>query len=171
MEAVGIDYYLHLLERTVREQKGEMAVEVKSKINLNVNIRIPDDYLPQTNLRLTMYKRISSMESIEDIERIRNEIEDRFGPLPLPVQNLLQYGVIKILAQKLRIKSIDRVGQKAVLKFYPTTTVDLARMSALLENHDGSINPDGVMHIKLSSPDDQDFLNETNSILMELSGM
>jgi transcription-repair coupling factor (superfamily II helicase) len=171
MEAVGIDYYLHLLERTVREQKGEMAAEVKSKINLNVNIRIPDDYLPQTNLRLTLYKRISSMDSIEDIERVRNEIKDRFGPLPLPVQNLLQYGIIKILAQKIRIKSIDRVGQKVVFKFYPTTTVDLARMTSLLENHDGSITPDGVMHVELSSSDEQDFLNETNSILMELSGM
>jgi transcription-repair coupling factor (superfamily II helicase) len=87
------------------------------------------------------------------------------------VQNLLQYGVIKILAQKIRAKSIDRVGQKIVFKFYPTTTVDLARMTSILEDHDGSITPDGVMHVKLSSSDEKDFLNETKSILMELSGM
>jgi transcription-repair coupling factor (superfamily II helicase) len=144
---------------------------VKSEINLKVNIRIPDDYLPQTNLRLNLYKRISSMETIEDIAKIRKEIEDRFGPLPHPVQNLVRYGVIKILAQRSRIKAIDRVGQKIMFKFYPTTTVDLARMTALLDKYDGSITPQGVMNVILPSADEGDLLIETNSILKELSGM
>ena len=171
MEAVGFDYYMHLLERTVKEQTGELASEVKSEINLKVNIRIPDDYLPQTNLRLNLYKRISSMETIEDIAKIRKEIEDRFGPLPHPVQNLVRYGVIKILAQRIRIKAIDRVGQKIMFKFYPTTTVDLVRMTALLDKYDGSITPQGVMNVILPSADEEDLLIETNSILKELSGM
>ena len=76
MEAVGFDYYMHLLEQTVKEQKGELPESVKSKINLNVNIRIPEDYLPQTNLRLNLYKRISSIKTIADVEKIRTEIKD-----------------------------------------------------------------------------------------------
>jgi transcription-repair coupling factor (superfamily II helicase) len=171
MEAVGFDYYMHLLEQTLKEQKGEQADEVKSEINLKVNIRIPDDYLPQTNLRLNLYKRISSVESSADIERIRKEMKDRFGSLPLSVQNLLRYGIVKFLAQKIRIKSIDRIEQKIVFKFFPTSTVNLARMTALLERYDGSITPQGVMNILLSSSDETNILIETISVLKELSGM
>jgi transcription-repair coupling factor (superfamily II helicase) len=171
MEAVGFDYYMHLLEQTVKEQKGEQADEVKSEINLKVNILIPEDYLPQTNLRLNLYKRISSVETIEDIEKIRKEIVDRFGLLPPPVQNLIRYGIIKFLSQKNRIKTIDRVGQKIVFTFFPTTTIDLSLMTHLLEKHGGSITPQGVMTIVLSSTDEANIMIETISFLKELSGM
>ena len=171
MEAIGFDYYMHLLEQTVKELKGEQADEVKTEINLKVNIRIPDDYLPQTNLRLNLYKRISSVETIEDMEKIRTEIIDRFGPLPQPVQTLVRFGIIKFLSQEIRIKTIDRVGQKIVFKFFPTSTIDLVRMTGVLEKHDGSITPQGVMTIMLPSSDDVNIMIETISFLKELSGM
>jgi transcription-repair coupling factor (superfamily II helicase) len=144
---------------------------VKTEINLKVNIRIPDDYLPQTNLRLNLYKRISSVETIEDMEKIRTEIIDRFGPLPQPVQTLVRFGIIKFLSQEIRIKTIDRVGQKIVFKFFPTSTIDLVRMTGVLEKHNGSITPQGVMTIMLPSSDDANIMIETISFLKELSGM
>jgi transcription-repair coupling factor (superfamily II helicase) len=171
MEAIGFDYYMHLLEQTVKEQKGEQAAEEKSTINLKVTIRIPEDYLPQTNLRLNLYKRISSVEAMAEIEKIRNEMKDRFGPLPQSVQNLVRYGMIKFLAQRIKIKAIDRVGQKVVFKFFPTTTVDLARMAALFENYDGSVTPEGVLNISLPSANEAETMIETISILKELSSM
>jgi transcription-repair coupling factor (superfamily II helicase) len=171
MEAVGFDYYMHLLEQTVKEQKGEHADEVKSEINLKVNIRIPEDYLPQTNLRLNLYKRISSVETIKDIDPIRREIIDRFGPLPEPVENLLRYGIVKFLSQKIRIQTIDRVGQKIVFKFFPSTTIDLGRMTDVLEKREGSVTPQGVMTIMLSPSDESAIMIETISFLKELSGM
>ncbi|UCE43051.1 MAG: transcription-repair coupling factor [Candidatus Aminicenantes bacterium] len=171
MEAVGFDYYMYLLEKTAKELKGERTDEVKTAIHLKVNIRIPDDYLPQTNLRLNLYKRISSIEAVEDMEKIHKEIIDRFGPLPQPVQNLMRYGVIKFLSQKISIKNIDRVGQKIVFTFFPTTTVDLVCLTDLLEKYDGSITPQGVMTIRLPSSDDASIMSETISFLKELSGM
>ena len=82
MEAVGFDYFMHLLEQTIRELKGEAVEEVKTEINLKVDIQIPEDYLPQINLRLNLYKRISSAESLDEIAAIEEEIPDRFGPPP-----------------------------------------------------------------------------------------
>jgi transcription-repair coupling factor (superfamily II helicase) len=171
MQAVGFDYYMHLLEQTVKELKGEKADEVKTEIHLKVDIRIPEEYLPQTNLRLNLYKRISSVDTIEDMDKIKKEIFDRYGPLPPSVQNLVRYGVIKCLSQKLRIKSIDRVGKKIAFTLFPTTQIDLARLTALLEKQKGSITPQGVMTIRLSSSDDEPILSETISFLKELSGM
>ena len=96
---------------------------------------------------------------------------DRFRSLPLSVQNLLRYGIIKFLAQKIRIKSIDRIEQKMVFKFFPTTKVNLPRMTALLEKCDGSVTPQGVMNILLPSSDETKIMIETISVLKELSGM
>jgi len=171
MEAVGFDYYLHLMEKAIKELKGELVEEVKSEINLRVNIRIPESYLPQTNLRLNLYKRISSIERLEDVDRIRKEIEDRYGPLLPSVENLLRYGLIKFLAHRVRIRAIDRIGQKIVIKFFPNSTVDLGRMTELLKKHSGSITPQGVMSIRLPSEDEAETMCETIFVLKELSGM
>jgi transcription-repair coupling factor (superfamily II helicase) len=151
MEAVGFDYYMYLLEKTVRELKGERQEDRKTQINLSVNIRIPEEFLPQMNLRLNLYKRISSAESVEEIENIKKEINDRYGRLPECVNNLISYGVIKHLARRLNIKSIDRIGKKVIIKFFPDPDVDLARMTEVMKNHGGSITPEGVMSCMLSS--------------------
>ena len=123
MEAVGFDYYIQLLEQTIRELKGEAVEEVKSEIHLKVDIQIPEDYLPQMNLRLNLYKRISSAESLDEIQGIEEEVRDRFGPLPPSLLNLCQVGRIKFLAQKLKIQAVDRVDDRLVLKFLPSTAV------------------------------------------------
>jgi len=168
LQAVGFDYYLQLLDQTIKELKGERMEEVKSEINLKVDIRIPEDYLPQVNLRLNLYKRISSFEDLEEAGRIRKEIEDRFGSPPPSVENLVRYGIIKFLAQKLKIKAIDRIGNRIIFKFVPTSSADLTRLTLLLKNYSGSLTPQGVMTIHLCPSGEAGILDETISILKEL---
>ncbi|MFC2156595.1 transcription-repair coupling factor [Acidobacteriota bacterium] len=171
MEAVGFDYYMHLLDRTVRELKGEDVEEVKTEINLKVDVKIPETFLPQINLRLNLYKRISSAENIEEIEQIRQEIEDRYGLLPESVGNLLRYGIVKFLAHRLKIKGIDRIGPKIVFDFYPGSRADLSRLPPLLNKYRGTMTPQGVMSLSLSSEGEGNILDETIFILKELSDM
>jgi transcription-repair coupling factor (superfamily II helicase) len=161
---------MHLLDQAIREQKGEVVEEVKTEINLKADIRVPEDYLPQVNLRLNLYKRLSSIEDLGEIDRIRGEIRDRFGDLPASVGNLMRYGAIKFLAVRLRIESLDRAGDRLVFKFEPTTGVDLARVPALLKKHHGSMTPLGVMALTLGAAADADFLEATIGILKELTG-
>jgi len=169
MEAVGFDYYIHLLEQTIKELEGEAEEEVKSEINLKVDIRIPEDYLPQINLRLNLYKRVSSVEDLSEIEKIKEEIEDRYGPLPSSVKNLLRYGIIKYLAQRIKINAIDRVGKKIIFKFFPSSSTDLARLTKLIERYSGVITPQGVMSLSLLAQEETEMMDETISILKELS--
>jgi len=168
MEAVGFDYFMFLLEQTIREHKGEKVEKIKSNINLKVDIKIPEDYLPQINLRLNFYKRISSADSIEEIEKIKEEIEDRLGPLPFSVKNLLRYGVIKFLAQKLKIKAIDRLGSRIIFKFFPTTSAELGKMTRLIEKYSGSLTPQGVLSLSLPVVGEAKIMDETIFILKEL---
>ncbi|MGB8953193.1 MAG: transcription-repair coupling factor [Candidatus Aminicenantales bacterium] len=170
LEAVGFDYFIQLLEQTIRELKGEQVEEVKSEINLKMDIQIPEDYLPQVNLRLSLYKRISSAVNFTEIKAIEEEMNDRFGPLPRSVRNLLRYGVIKLLAQKLKVKALDRVENRIIFKFFPATSVHLTRMTRLLKTHGGTITPQGVLTLRVSMTSEEAFLDETIDILKELYG-
>lgn len=169
LAAVGFDYYLHLLEQAVKELGGEAVEETKSEINLRVDIRIPEDYLPQVNLRLNLYKRVSSVENLAEMEKIKAEFEDRFGPLPPTVRNLLRYGIIKYLAQTIKVQTIDRIGKKIVFKFSPSSSVNLERMIGLVRKYSGSMTPQGVMSLSLQARDEAGMMDETIFILKELS--
>ena len=170
MEAVGFDYFMELLDQTIKELKGEKPEEFKSEINLRVDIRIPEDYLPQINLRLNLYKRVSSVGHPDELGKVREEIRDRFGVLPASVENLLRYGEIKLLAEKIRIRSIDRVGSRLVLRFHPSTLADLTALSRLLKRLRGALTPQGVMTIPLPGDRAHAVLDETASVLKELYG-
>ncbi len=169
MEAVGFSYYMKLLENTISGLKGEEREDTKSEINMKLDMRIPETYLPQINLRLNLYKRISSVESLEELSLIEEEIKDRYGPLPPTVIHLLRYGTIKFLAQRIKVQGIDRIGRKIIFKFLPSSTADIARMTGLFIRYSGSITPQGMMSIELSSDGETQVLDETISILKELS--
>jgi transcription-repair coupling factor (superfamily II helicase) len=169
MEAVGFEYYMQLLDQAIRGLKGETVEEENPEINLKVDIRVPEDYLPQVNLRLNLYKRLASVESLEEIDRIREEAVDRFGPVPGPIENLLRYGALKFLAKKLRLRSVDRAERRVVFKFRPETPVDWSRVTPLLKRHSGSLTPDGVMSLALREASERALLDETVSVLMELA--
>jgi len=168
LAALGYDYFMYLLDQAIRELKGEAIEEVKTEINLKADIRLPEDYLPQVNLRLHLYKRISSVESLDEIGRIGEEMQDRFGPLPPGAKNLLAYGAVKFLAHRLKLKSLDRFGSRLVFKFIPTTPVAPAQFPKLLKRFSGSLTPQGVLALNLSSSADDVVLNETLLILKEL---
>jgi len=168
MEAVGFDYFLRLLEQSIRELKGEAVEEVKSEINLKVGIQIPESYVPQVNVRLNLYKRISSAASLDEIDVLQDEITDRFGPAPRSVLNLCQIGRVKFLAQKLKVRAVDRVDGRVVFKFLPSTTVQLGRMTSVLNRYAGSMTPQGVMSLALREKKEEDVLRETLAVLKEL---
>ncbi|OGD26376.1 MAG: transcription-repair coupling factor [Candidatus Aminicenantes bacterium RBG_19FT_COMBO_65_30] len=169
MEAVGFEYYMQLLDQAIRELKGEPVEEENPEIHLKVDIRVPEDYLPQVNLRLNLYKRLASVEDLAEIDRIREEILDRFGPVPDSIENLLRYGALKHLATKLRILSIDRTEHRVVFKFRPQTPVDWSRVTPLLKRRSGSLSPEGVMSLAFRGTTERALLDETVGVLMELS--
>jgi transcription-repair coupling factor (superfamily II helicase) len=170
MEAVGFDYFMELLDQTIKELRGEKEEEIKSEINLRVDIRIPEEFLPQINLRLNLYKRVSSIESLAEIDRIREEVRDRYGPLPGSVESLLRYGAVKHLAQKIKIRAIDRLGSRLIIKFHPGSSADLSGLTRVLKKHRGSLTPQGVLTLPLAPVAEPAVLDETVAVLNELYG-
>ncbi len=157
IEAVGFEMYTKLLEQTVRELRGEeIEEEVRATVNLGVDFRIDDEYVPDMNQRLMLYRRVASSRSYEELERILEEVRDRYGPLPESVLNLAEYGRIRIMADRLALESVDRQGPVVVLKFKGNgqaarqTGPDPARLVRFLrERPDVTLAPPALLKLEL----------------------
>ena len=125
IEAVGFDMYMKLLEQTIKEMKGEeIDDEVRATVNLRVDLRIDEAYIPDMNQRLTIYRRMAGSRSEEELDRMMEDVRDRYGPPPPSIQNLADYALIRLLADRVGVDSIDREGQIVVLKFRPDAKLD-----------------------------------------------
>jgi transcription-repair coupling factor (superfamily II helicase) len=147
IEAVGFDMYCQMMERAVAERKGEAFVpERRTTLNLGQEIRIPPEYIESENLRLRIYKRIAGVTTDAERVEVARELADRFGPLPLAVENLLDYAVLKALAEKLLVASVDRRGDQIAIKFYDDTPLGPERVVKLIrKRRDMRLDPTGVL--------------------------
>jgi len=168
IEAVGFEYYCRLLEETARELKGEkLPEEVSCKVSLRLDIHIPEDYLPDANLRLITYRRLSTIRDEEGLSSLEAELRDRYGRPPEPVRNLLGYVRLKLLGERLRISSIDREGGTIILKLAPDTKVSPDKLIALVSSGKGEFSPSGVLKVPL--PDGVSPISFVQKLLLELS--
>jgi transcription-repair coupling factor (superfamily II helicase) len=133
IDTVGFEMYMKLLEQTVKELKGEeLEDDARATVNLRVDLRIDDAYVPDMNQRLMLYRKVAAARREEEIDRVLEEASDRYGPLPDSVLNLADYGRIRVMADELGIDAIDREGRLVVLKFRPQAKVDPVRLVALV---------------------------------------
>jgi transcription-repair coupling factor (superfamily II helicase) len=105
---VGFDMYMEMLEKAVAELKGEeIREDFDPQIRLPVAAYIPDDYVQDIALRLSLYKRLTSLRSENEVNEFESEMADRFGKAPGEVKNLLYIIRIKLLAKKLFVSRIS----------------------------------------------------------------
>jgi len=151
INSVGFDMYVRMLDETVREMKGEeIAPEIRSVINLGLDIRIPPEYIGDENQRLKAYKRIASAATAEEREKTEKELDDRYGPLPDEVRNLLTYSALKTVAESLGVENIERRSLAVQFKFSPEARVDARRLAELVSKTPGAqFTPAGVLRVPL----------------------
>jgi transcription-repair coupling factor (superfamily II helicase) len=140
-----------MLEETVREIKGEeVPLEIHTSINLGLDLRIPPEYIADEHQRLRAYKRIAEVSDAEQAARVLSELEDRYGPPPEAVSHLLDYSVLKALAQRLGVENIERRQGFLNVKFHGESRVDPARLMALVSDSRGAqFTPAGVLRLPL----------------------
>ncbi len=133
IEVIGFEMYMKLLEQTVRELKGEdLEDDVRATVNLRVDLRIDEAYVPDMNQRLMLYRKVAAARRADDIDRVLDEAVDRYGPLPPSLLNLADYGRIRVMADRLGVEAIDRDARTVVIKFRPQARVDPVRLVALV---------------------------------------
>jgi transcription-repair coupling factor (superfamily II helicase) len=127
IEAVGFDTYMKLLDETIRELKGEDLVDDRrAAVNLGLDLRIDETYIPDMNQRLAAYRRLASARTVDEVGKVLEELKDRYGAPPASVANLAEYARIRVTADRLGLESVDREGSTAVLKFRGDAKLDPA---------------------------------------------
>jgi transcription-repair coupling factor (superfamily II helicase) len=133
IEAVGFDLYMKLLDQAVREQKGEpVEDELDPVVTVEVAAYLPEAYVSEAAQRLSLYKRLAGLRQAAEIEAMRGELVDRFGPLPTATAQLLDVVGLRVLARALRIEKLEARGGRALLTFTPGSPVTPDRLVALL---------------------------------------
>jgi transcription-repair coupling factor (superfamily II helicase) len=134
IDAVGFEMYMQLLEETIKELKGEdLEDDLRATVNLKVDFRLDESYVPDMNQRLMIYRRMAAARSEDEIGRIVDEVRDRYGPPPDAVLNLADFARIRVLADGLGVETIDRADSTIVIKFRQKTKVDLTQVIALVQ--------------------------------------
>ncbi|HCP22746.1 MAG TPA: transcription-repair coupling factor [Dehalococcoidia bacterium] len=121
IQEVGLDLYTQLLNQAVKELEeasgkqatGEPLIADLPRVELPLNARIPEDYVDHLPTRLAVYQRLAKMTDRDDVPEIREELQDRFGPLPEEVENLLTLADLRAMAAAVGIESITR-GSEAI---------------------------------------------------------
>jgi transcription-repair coupling factor (superfamily II helicase) len=113
MKLIGIDLYQHLLERAVREARGETLERWTPVINVGLGGRFPPDWIPEADTRLSLYLRLARLTSRTELDAFEEELVDRFGPEPPEAAMLLRIANARVLARKADIAKVD-AGPSAI---------------------------------------------------------
>jgi transcription-repair coupling factor (superfamily II helicase) len=171
IEAVGFELYTTMLERTVRELKGEVEAEApETALNLGLNIRIPADYIKEENQRLRMYKRVAGVESESQLADVAGELGDRYGTPPPAVRNLLDYAALKILSQRIGVSQIERRRELVNIRFTEKASVDPERLARFVGGEPGrQFTPAGMLKFTLKEKQPEQVLAHLKALLEQLA--
>ena len=137
MEAVGYDLYCKMLNEAVLRLKGELKDEDEfdTTLDLDINAFIPSTYVYNEYQKLELYKRISSIESKDEMEDMTDELIDRFGEMPKAVYNLLYVAYLKSLAHHAYMTDVKQKGEKVSFEMKPDAAVDVEKIPVVLEEY------------------------------------
>jgi transcription-repair coupling factor (superfamily II helicase) len=134
--AVGFDLYLRWLEETVRALRGQGTQErpTPPEVVLEQPAHLPDDYVTDDDVKLDLYRRLARAESSGDIDGLRAELRERFGPLPREAEALLDLARLRVVGAALGLQHVLVRGDEARLTFRAGVAPRMARLSAALDD-------------------------------------
>jgi transcription-repair coupling factor (superfamily II helicase) len=138
--AVGYDLYSKLLAEAVRELSGQSSsATVEPVISAPVEGFLPEEYVPEVNQRLALYKRLAGAADEDAVADIRTELADRFGALPREVEQLLDIVRIKLAARGLGLEKVEIGDARALLTFAPSTPLEPGKLLAAIRDSKGRL--------------------------------
>jgi len=167
IDEIGFSMYMDLLDRAMESAKQGRPVSTRdggvpretgnTEIELHLPVLLPDSYLPDVHTRLVLYKRIASARSPTELEELKAEIMDRFGPLPGPGQNLFHLTRLKLAARPLGIRKADIGPRGGTILFAENPDIDPQRLIEVITGSAGELRMEGPTRLRttctLEEPD------------------
>ncbi|MFZ9709575.1 MAG: transcription-repair coupling factor, partial [Steroidobacteraceae bacterium] len=156
MTEVGLSMYLDLLDRAVKAMKEgrnpdlDAPLAAQTEIEMRVPALLPEDYVGDVQLRLTLYKRIAAAADDATLDELMSELVDRFGELPVPTQNLLRNARLRLLARALGIRRIDFGSHGGSVLFEADNHVAPEAVLKLLQDRSRAYRLEGALKLRIS---------------------
>jgi transcription-repair coupling factor (superfamily II helicase) len=168
---IGFELYCRMLEEAVKELKNDVKEEEEqaTEINLPLSAFIPDSYIGDETSKLLAYKRLSKIRNEQELADIEEEMKDRYGPIPGPLQNLLQIIGLKIVLAGMRIRRLECAGREIILHVTEKTPLDMKLLLKMVKEDRGKVKllPDGRIVFR-NENEPQDIVSTTRNMLMRL---
>ncbi|CUX96774.1 transcription-repair coupling factor [Candidatus Doolittlea endobia] len=154
IETIGFSLYMELLESAIyalksgREPSLNDLTRQLSEVEMRMPALLPEEYIPDVNTRLLLYKRIASAVDDREIEKQKIELIDRFGLLPDPARYLLEIAGLRQQAKNLGIRRIESNDKGGFIEFSDTNRIDLSYLTGLLMHESGTYRLDGPTRLK-----------------------
>lgn len=135
---IGYDMFARLLEEEGKKIKGETSAPQKksnSEIDLNVSALIPREYIEDDDIRILFYRRLSAVVNADEADKVRSELADRFGKIPLEMQKLFEITDLRLKAEKLKIERISEDGKYIYVFFSRNADFSKADISGLIRDY------------------------------------
>jgi transcription-repair coupling factor (superfamily II helicase) len=173
--SVGFDLYLKLLDEAVARLSDEhYEAETEPYLELDYAGFIPDEYISMQAVKMEVYKKIASIFNDQDLESLRAELSDRFGPLPDEAESLLALAEIRVICRKLSIANLKERGGIVMVEFSQVAKVSVDKVLRLMRESGGRIKLDphrpNVLIIKTGSiglREKSEFLRERLASLLK----
>jgi transcription-repair coupling factor (superfamily II helicase) len=146
VESVGFELFCKMLEDATHELRGEVVThDVDPDLNFDVEALLPEDYIDEVGVRLTLYKRLSSAGDEAEVQELAREMEDRFGPPPVAARRLVELMRLKTELRRLRAVGCEASAKSATLHLLQDTPLDPQKISALVAGKRSlyRLSPDG----------------------------
>jgi transcription-repair coupling factor (superfamily II helicase) len=170
--AIGLELYTHMLEQAVREVRGETAEpEVEPEIQLAIPAYVPDHYVPDVNQRLMLYKRLAGIRGVPDLDAIRDELLDRYGPIPPLVDTLMRLMALRRRLKDLHVTQARRRGDGVLLEFAASTPVPVPRLLEFIRGSKGRLKmvSGSALLVEPTATDHDGVIAELDSVLQRLA--
>lgn len=175
--AVGFDLYCQLLEEAVREARGEAGLpKIDTVIDLPIEAHLPESFIPEASQKISFYQRLAFADNEKEVQNLAEEVEERFGALPLVVKNLFLVARLRILAGGLGIKTITYQVGYYRLQFCRQHFLRGEVLVALSRDYQNqlrfnNLNEEFEMRLKTKKPSDSpdNSLNELKDFLYRLN--
>jgi len=174
---VGFSLYMEMLDQAVAALKEgkqlslDQVMSTQTEIELRVPALLPDDYIFDVSLRLSLYKRIASCKSKNELDDIQVELIDRFGLLPQPSKNLVQIAKLRLKAQTIGISRIEASATGGSIEFSDNTSVDPMLIIGLIQKSPSVYSMAGASKLKFvkANEDTQQRFTLITNILNDLA--
>ncbi|MCK6512469.1 transcription-repair coupling factor [Myxococcota bacterium] len=131
IHAIGLELYMEMLQEAVAELQGKpVDAQIDPEVKLGIDAYLSDDYVPDIQLRLQCYRRLSTAVDTDELDQLSEEFVDRFGPLPRESERLFQSMEIRLLLKALFATSGELSGEKFRVFFHPQAPLDHERLLA-----------------------------------------